>query len=156
MIITSSDLPGLPLLTAQVAVVGAGPAGIVAALELAGQGIDVLLIESGDIAYSGRAQALSDASRWDERLHAPMSIATRRQVGGASVIWGGRCVPYDRADFVPRPSAGNLQWPVMFEDLEPYFQRACDWFQCGEAEFDATKIPEIPDSIVPRLATPTR
>jgi choline dehydrogenase-like flavoprotein len=138
-------------LAADVAIVGAGPAGIVTALELASSGVDVVLVESGRDIYDPVAQALGDAAEWNRELHAPMSMATRRQVGGASAIWGGRCVPYDPVDFDPRPWITDARWPVTYEDVSPYFQRACDWFVCGRAVFDATETGLLPPSLVPGL-----
>ncbi len=138
-------------LEAQVAVVGAGPAGIVSALELADAGIDVVLIESGSERYDAQTQRLGDAADWDRALHAPMSMATRRQLGGATTIWGGRCVPYDEVDFDRRPWITDAAWPVSYIDLAPYFQRACDWFECGRAVFDATETHDLPASLVPGL-----
>ena len=87
----------------ELAVVGAGPAGIVIALEAARHGISVVLLESGDRSYDPAAQELSEAAEWDRRRHAPLSLSTRRQVGGTSNIWGGRCVPFDSVDFESRP-----------------------------------------------------
>lgn len=136
-------------LTGDLVVVGAGPAGIVVALEVASQGFDVVLIESGRKSFSRQVQALADAGELDPNLHAPMSIATRRQVGGASVIWGGRCVPYDPVDFDHRPHIGDARWPVSYDELTPYFQRACDWLVCGRPVFDAATTEVLPRSIVP-------
>ena len=138
-------------LRADLAIVGAGPAGIVTALEVADAGFDVVLVESGRAAHDPRVQALGDAETLDGDLHAPMSMATRRGIGGASAIWGGRCVPYDPVDFDPRPWVTGHEWPVGYEALVPYFQRACDWFVCGEAVFDATRTKSLPPSIVPGL-----
>lgn len=138
-------------LSAHLVVVGAGPAGIVTALEVAEAGFDVLLVESGGSGYDAETQALGDAAAWDRTLHAPMSIATRRQIGGASAIWGGRCVPYDPVDFDHRPWVTDSGWPVSYEELAPYFQRACDWLVCGRAVFDATQTGCLPQSIVPGL-----
>ena len=83
-------------LRADVAIVGAGPAGIVTALELARSGLDVVLVESGRNRWSREIQDLGDAAELDPERHAPMRRATRRQIGGASTIWGGRCVPWRR------------------------------------------------------------
>ena len=138
-------------LEAAVAVVGAGVAGIVTALELADAGIDVVLLESGGRTYDADAQRLGDAAALDPELHAPMSMATRRQLGGASAIWGGRCVPYDPVDFDPRPWLTDAEWPVRYDELTPYFQRACDWFVCGRAVFDAAGTGSLPETIVPGL-----
>src|SRR5690349_3420485 len=99
MITPASGLGDANELAADVVVVGAGPAGIVVALELAAAGVSVLLLESGDIKASQSSHELSDAILESPERHAAMRVAVRRQVGGASTIWGGRCVPYDPVDF---------------------------------------------------------
>jgi choline dehydrogenase-like flavoprotein len=129
-------------LEAEVAVVGAGPAGITLALELAGSGHRVLLIESGSDTYSAAVQHLGETTGEDS-AHVPMSLATRRQVGGASNLWGGRCVPFDPIDFEPRRITGNVSWPIGHSELAKYFARACEWCKCGEPTFDATEIPNL-------------
>ena len=86
-------------LESDVAVIGAGPGGIVAALECASRGLRVLILESGGVTHERDLQELSDAASMDPKIHAPLSLAIRRQLGGTSVIWGGRCVPYDPVDF---------------------------------------------------------
>lgn len=129
-------------LRADVAIVGAGPAGIVLALELARAGREVLLIESGEHGPDPATQRLGDTDG-DDPLHAPMSLTTSRRVGGASNLWGGRCVPFDPVDFAARSLVGDARWPVEYGEIEPYFQRACDWCVCGEAVFDARQVPEL-------------
>ena len=151
MIISADELPADAVLSAHVAVVGAGPAGISTALELAGGGFDVLLIESGFTEFDGGVQQLSEAAEWDRERHTPMSLAVRRQLGGTSVVWGGRCVPYDAVDFDHRPYISDVPWPVTYEDLSRYFQRACDWLQCGRAVFDVTQMRHLPPALVPDL-----
>lgn len=136
-------------LTADVAVVGAGPAGIVTALELARAGHRVLLIESGGEARAQPTQDLGETVGEDP-LHVSMALATSRQVGGASNLWGGRCVPFDPIDFQPRALRPDASWPIDYEEVQRYLQRACDWCVCGEAAFDAHEIPELADrSLVP-------
>ena len=75
--------------------VGAGPAGITIALEVANRGFDVVLVESGYEKLDSNIQQLAEAAEWNHALHAPMAMSVRRQLGGTSTIWGGRCVPYD-------------------------------------------------------------
>jgi choline dehydrogenase-like flavoprotein len=133
----------------ELVVIGAGPAGIVVALEAAGHGIPVVLLESGDQSYNPSVQELSEAAEWDARRHAPLSLSMRRQVGGTSSVWGGRCVPFDPIDFESRPYLGVPSWPVSYEEIQGYFQRACDWMVCGRDAFSLAQHPGLPDAIVP-------
>jgi choline dehydrogenase-like flavoprotein len=140
--------PGAPV-EADVAVVGAGPAGIVLALELAAAGLRVALVESGGDSFRADLQRLGETVG-DDPPHAPMSLATRRQVGGASNLWAGRCVPFDPIDFQPRPIAGHAHWPVDYGELEGHFARACEWLVCGAATFDAAAVANLAGrSLVP-------
>lgn len=149
MRLDSAEIPSDSCLEADVAVVGAGPAGIVVALELARAGRSVLLIDSGDDSRQPEIQQLGDLAGQDP-AHVSMSLATSRQLGGASNLWGGRCVPFDPIDFAPRELVGESTWPVSYDELQPYFQRACDWCVCGEAVFDAHDVPNLaPRSLVP-------
>ncbi|HEV2373515.1 MAG TPA: NAD(P)-binding protein, partial [Streptosporangiaceae bacterium] len=151
MITSAHALGGGETLRADLAVVGAGPAGIVVALEAASHGFDVLLLESGEEKVNRAAQDLAEAAEWDASLHSPLALTNRRQLGGTSVIWGGRCVPYDEVDFDRRAFLGDGEWPVTYQQLLPYFQRACDWLVCGRAVFEASEMKHLPASIVPGL-----
>ncbi|HST56566.1 MAG TPA: GMC family oxidoreductase [Solirubrobacteraceae bacterium] len=142
MRIDASRLAPAAELQADVAVVGAGPAGIVLALELAGAGHSVCLIESGSNSFNAAAQRLVDTVGADP-AHVPMSLTTRRQVGGTSNLWAGRCVPFDRVDFQRRKLTGYADWPVGYDELVGYFPRACEWLVCGAAVFDARELPEL-------------
>jgi choline dehydrogenase-like flavoprotein len=134
---------------AELAIIGAGPAGIVTALEVAARGVSVVLVESGNQDFDEALQNLSEAAKWDPRRHASLSLSTRRQVGGTSNTWAGRCVPFDPVDFEPRSYLGVPSWPVGYEDLRGYFQRACDWMVCGRAAFSVPELSHLPGGIVP-------
>ena len=150
--ITSADaLPNGSMLSADLAVVGAGPAGIAIAIEVANKGFDVVLVESGHEQFDRSTQQLAEAAEWDTAVHAPMFMSVRRQFGGTSTIWGGRCVPYDRVDFDRRDHISEVTWPVTYDELLPYYQRACGWLQCGRAAFDITEMPHLPPAVVPGL-----
>lgn len=142
MQLDAAAIPSTSPLETEVAIVGAGPAGTVLALELAAAGHRVLLIESGGEARDADTQRLGETSG-DDPLHVSMSLATSRQVGGASNLWGGRCVPFDPIDFEPREIVGDAGWPLGYEEIARYFQRACDWCICGEAVFDAHEVPNL-------------
>jgi choline dehydrogenase-like flavoprotein len=151
MLVDVAEISSDSYLEADVAVVGAGPAGIVVALELARAGHRVLLIDSGGDSHQTETQQLGELVGEDP-VHVSMSLATSRQIGGASNLWGGRCVPFDPIDFEPRAIVGESTWPVSHEELASYFQRACDWCVCGEAVFDAHDVPGLAErSLVPRF-----
>ncbi|MCH2132579.1 MAG: GMC oxidoreductase [Phycisphaerales bacterium] len=152
MLIDAGELEDQAVLTAPVVIVGAGPAGIVLALELDQAGIEVLLIESGSLRFSEALQELGDTRPTTPERHPPMSECTRRQVGGASVIWGGRCLPYDPVDFDQRDYMPHSTWPVAYESLVPYFPRVGEYLSCGGPIYDLHQIPGIAQtSIVPGL-----
>jgi choline dehydrogenase-like flavoprotein len=143
MFVAVEELANAAKLSADVVVVGAGPVGITTALELGRRGVDVLLIESGKTGPDPRVQTLGDAAEYSRERHASMDECTRRQLGGASVIWGGRCVPFDPVDFEVRTYIPYSNWPVGYADIVPYFQRASDYFRIGRAVFSVHELAHI-------------
>jgi choline dehydrogenase-like flavoprotein len=122
-------------------VVGSGPAGLTLAMELARRGRPTLVLESG-LDRPSKAQDLSCAEIVDPARHDDMRIATARRLGGTSNLWGGRSMPLDPVDFVARPFAGGVRWPIGYDDIAPYYATACRYVGCGEAAF-ALAAPEI-------------
>jgi choline dehydrogenase-like flavoprotein len=151
LIISAEDLPDGATMSSDLAVVGAGPAGITIALEVAKNGFDVILVESGYEKFDRDVQQLAEAAEWNTSLHAPMSLSVRRQLGGTSTIWGGRCVPYDRVDLERRDHITKVRWPVTYDGMAGYYQRTCDWLRCGRAAFDGVRMAHLPPAIVPGL-----
>lgn len=152
MLINAETIQDENIITADVAIVGAGPAGIVLALELAKAGLEIALLESGQLQFDQESQNLGDEGYVNRQFHAPMSECTRRQVGGTSTIWGGRCVPYDSVDFAQRDYIAHSDWSVTYEELALYFQRASDYCLSGQAEFNLHNLEHIlQKSIVPGL-----
>jgi choline dehydrogenase-like flavoprotein len=140
-------------LEADVVVVGAGPMGIVTALELADRGHRILLVESGGRRYDAAVQRLSDAGTDGlDAYHVRKDLSVRRQLGGTSTLWGGRCVPFDPIDFEPRPVVPDALWPVSYDEFARHLPRACAWAVCGDATFNAADVPEIAgDAMIPGL-----
>jgi len=128
-----SDLSnGSPVL-----IVGAGPAGIVLALELRRRGVPVTMLAGGMDGFRADFQALADAEIADPARHAPMQIAVRRALGGTSLLWGGRCVPFDDIDFADRPHVPLGGWPVSHDELRPWYAAGMRYLNAGEANFAA-------------------
>ncbi len=124
-------------------VVGAGPAGITVAMELAERGLHVGLIESGTEGYSSKAQQLSNAEITTSGSHSVMAHAVRRGLGGTSALWGGRCVPLDPIDFEQRDYVSESGWPLTHGDLQPFYKRACQILDVGEANFMVSASEEL-------------
>ena len=115
-------------------VVGSGPGGLTLAMELARRGRPTLVLESG-LDRPSDAQDLARAEIVDPTRHDDMRIATVRRLGGTSNLWGGRSMPLDPVDFVPRPFVGGVRWPIGYDDVARYYATACRYVGCGEAAF---------------------
>ncbi len=124
------------LRSAEVCVVGAGPAGITAALALGAAGRTVLLVESGEFRSSRRIQELNDGDH--EGVPYDGLLATRqRQVGGTVNIWN---VPVDDelgAKYVPLSPRDLADWPIDWTELEPRYREAQTLCGLGPFEYGA-------------------
>jgi len=122
-------------LQADVCIIGAGAAGITLAVELAGTGVSVLLLESGGVKPEKDTQRLYEGAVANERLHSPPHRYRERRFGGSTTIWGGRCVPLDPIDFEARDYMPGSGWPIGRNDLLPYYPRANRLCEAGEFEY---------------------
>jgi GMC oxidoreductase/FAD dependent oxidoreductase len=125
------------LAMADVCIIGAGPVGIAVALECERRGLSVTLLESGSDGFDADAQALSTMEIVDPRHHASSDLAVRRALGGTSLIWCGRCVPYDDIDFESREHVPESGWPIAHQDVAAYYAIATRQLDCGKPVFRA-------------------
>jgi choline dehydrogenase-like flavoprotein len=123
-------------------VIGAGPAGIAIALELAGTGIEVLLLESGGITPERRDRKLAVGENADPRYY---RVGRSRVVGfaGSSNHWmhtsGMRARPLDALDFAERPEVGRGGWPFGRSQLDTTYRRAQELCRLGPFEYDTVE-----------------
>jgi choline dehydrogenase-like flavoprotein len=104
-----------------VCIVGAGPAGIVLAAELAYAGLKISVLESGGF----RRSAFADALRAVEADGLPIRVDSRERIfGGTSATWAGGCALLDPIDFLKRPLQGHEGWQIGPRDVAPYLERA--------------------------------
>jgi choline dehydrogenase-like flavoprotein len=124
--------------SADVCVIGTGPAGAVVAAELARRGVDVVVVEGGGQRYNARH---ADTYRGDPASdpHDPLEAVRQKRLGGTSLVWGGRCAPYDPVDLAPREWLGSPGWPLTDEELAPHYSRAQRHLEAGEYEYDAAR-----------------
>jgi choline dehydrogenase-like flavoprotein len=134
----------IPSTESPVLIVGAGPAGIVQALELRRHGVEVTILAGGADGFDPKFQALADAEIADPARHAPMQIAVRRALGGTSLLWGGRCLPLDPIDLADRPHVPLGGWPIGLDELRPWYDVAMRYLNAGAPEFSAP-LPGVDD-----------
>jgi choline dehydrogenase-like flavoprotein len=132
MIEDATQLDSGQRLEADVCIVGAGAAGISLALQFAGASQSVVVLESGGFTPDPATQALYAGEVADEQLHSPPDRYRQRRFGGSTTIWGGRCMPFDPIDFETRPYVPHSGWPLGFEELRPYYERANELVEAGD------------------------
>lgn len=138
-----------------VAIVGAGAAGGILALELGRRGVKVVVLESGprhDFADRGAYVRLYLKRRnpWRSRLEGQdhhtvggsvqysLEGQRTRGIGGNTLHWEGYTPRFHETDFRLRSRYGlGDDWPISYADLEPYYARA-------EAELGIAGIPDDP------------
>ncbi len=125
------------VLQADICIIGAGAAGIAMALQLTRSGLRVVMLESGTTTADAAAQALCEGEVSQPDLHSPPDKYRRRQLGGSTSIWGGRCVPFDRVDLEARPWIPNSGWPISYSDLEEHYAAANAVCEAGDFTYDA-------------------
>ena len=137
MMVEADTIDNGACLWADVCIVGGGAAGISLALALSGQGLRIVLLESGRLREHAPTQALYAGEVADERLHSPADKYRQRRMGGSTATWGGRCVPYDAIDFETRSQVPDSGWPLSLEDLRPFYPEANALAEAGRFSYDA-------------------
>ena len=109
-----------------IAIVGAGPAGIILAEQFKNTRYRVCLLESGGFEADVNTQQLADGT-----MESPspaveknyISLHSVRHFGGTGSIWGGYTRQLDDIDFEQRDLPFAHQWPIAKKDLLPFY----DW-----------------------------
>ncbi|GGD65950.1 GMC oxidoreductase [Croceicoccus mobilis] len=136
MLMDASDLPHGKQLDADLCIIGAGPAGIALAMEFMGTKASVLLVDAGSEKPDVDGGGLFDGASANP-AHPEPTLYRKRQLGGASSIWGGRCVPYDPIDFEERDWLSLPGWPIGHDEIVPFYARAQQVLDAGEFDYAA-------------------
>lgn len=110
-------------LEAEVAVIGAGAAGLTLARRLVEGGRSVILIESGGLDYEAATADLNRGLNVGQDYY-PLEDSRLRFVGGTTAIWGGRVAELDAIDFQHRDWVPHSGWPFALDTLRPYYREA--------------------------------
>ncbi|WP_340318194.1 GMC family oxidoreductase [Rhizorhabdus argentea] len=155
MIIDLTKAPLPAQLDADVVIIGAGAAGIVLALELSTAGLSIVLVEAGSETFSAASQEYYRAESVAPESHGPVHMFRRRILGGSTSVWGGRCIPFDPIDFEDRPWIAHGHWPLKYQDVAPFYERALDYADAGPPIFDAAgALPGEPGPMVAGIDSP--
>lgn len=119
---------------AEICVVGAGPAGIVLAQELANLGHSVVLVEGGGHELPGEAGRALYEAEVGERAY-PVHASRLRYFGGTSNHWGGWSSPLSEVEWVDKPHFDLPGWPFPRADLDDYYQKAVTWCEIPSGDF---------------------
>jgi choline dehydrogenase-like flavoprotein len=130
---------------ADICIVGAGPVGLALAFKLEKLGLDVTLLEMG--ADGSAFGANTGNIEFQNAHHAPSLAMSRPGIGGASALWGGRCVAFDDLDFEERSHVPFSGWPMPHETLRPYYAEAFSFLNCSSKQPALEKLP-IPDASI--------
>jgi choline dehydrogenase-like flavoprotein len=137
MIEDARRLPEDTLIETDLAIIGAGAAGITIARELAGTNISICLLESGGLELEQDTQNLYDGENGG-RWYYPLDSCRLRYFGGSTNHWGGWCRPLTPIDFEARDWIPHSGWPITRADLDPYYLRAQPVTETGPFRYDAT------------------
>ncbi|MBD2056318.1 GMC family oxidoreductase [Oculatella sp. FACHB-28] len=150
MLIDSRTLPADQVVETDVCIVGAGPAGVTLARELAGQDFQVCLLESGGLDFDPDTQALCEGKTVSPQRYPAdeLHVGRCRQFGGSANYW---CIQIDRdenqahvrhvtpddIDFEQRDWIPYSGWPFRKADLAPYYQKANAICKIGPDTYEA-------------------
>lgn len=150
--IDAREIPDGQRIESDLAIVGAGAAGISIARALAGANLHVVLIESGGLDPDSETQALARGEVVG-RPYIELERARFRFFGGSTSQWVGFCCAFDAIDFEPREWVAHSGWPIDRETLAPYYDRAAAVCQLSAAS-GQPESPRPSGSALPRLADP--
>jgi choline dehydrogenase-like flavoprotein len=142
---------------ADLAIIGGGPAGLTIAREFFGTSIRVLVLESGLLNETSNYAALAEleslgeprtdaqkqkrivfhgasSSTWSQELQ-PYGVRCRA-LGGSTHAWAGKSAAFDAVDFEKRSWVPYSGWPIEYQSLGPYLDRAAHALNLGPNCYD--------------------
>ncbi len=149
MHIDARTLDNDTLIEGDICIVGAGAAGISAAIQWLKTGKKVILLEGGGFNYEDRTQEVIAGTTTGQPYY-PLKSTRLHYFGGSTGHWGGMCSMFDPIAFSTRDWVNMSGWPITQQDLWPYYLRSHEIFDLGEEAFDVNTW-EKKDPVLKRL-----
>jgi choline dehydrogenase-like flavoprotein len=131
--IDGREIPKGKIINTDVCIIGGGAAGISIAQEFLSANSSVIVLESGDYNYREQTQSLYDFVNIGHPMRSQQGYISRnRYLGGTTNTWHGRCAPLDPIDFTKRSWIPDSGWPISYDDIEPFYKKACKVLQIPE------------------------
>lgn len=116
-------------------IVGSGAAGLAVASQMMRTRISTVIVESGGLDQEPPTQALYDVDI--SGLPHPGATSGRFRIcGGSTTKWGGQALPFMPIDFERRDWVPHSGWPISFDELIPFYARACQFLRIDSRNFD--------------------
>lgn len=136
--------------SADVAVVGAGLAGLVLANTLANRGLTVIVLESGSVRQLEDVHPLNKVEQVSQE-YLGATEGRFRGLGGTSTRWGGALLPYLDSDLWPHPCGWHDGWGLCADDLSDYLSSIEEDFGVSTGSYEGGVNPGCLPSFEPRL-----
>lgn len=122
--------------SADICIVGAGVAGLTLAHEFVGTGLSVLVLESGGAKDETKTQRLYE-THLSGLPHEGVHNGRFRVYGGSSTRWGAQLMTLDRIDFERRDYVSQAHWPIAYDDVAAYYDRAQRLLKVNDLSYEA-------------------
>jgi len=145
MFSSAGDNDGPDALRSDLLIVGSGPAGIALAREFLDSGVSVLVAESGMVRGS-HADRLNEVGSVGLE-HVGGTLGRSRMFGGAGQKWVGQCLRLDPLDFQKRDWVPGSGWPIGFDDLESFYERAARLLKVEGQTYDSRILEDVGEEV---------
>lgn len=145
----TDDQPEGPV-QADVAIVGAGLAGLVLAQRLAADGVSVAILESGPVRQDEEVHPLNQVEQAAQEYRGAAE-GRARGLGGTSTRWGGALLPYLGYDLQPHPGGWHQGWNLPTAELDEFLASIENDFGVASGSYEGGGDARYLPSFEPRL-----